>query len=104
MSVKNLFVGLSFVTLFSSMIYIITNDMSLVQIIPPRSDDAIKTHVKGMNSPTSVDHNPNCTTSEFLQCHTNNEILTQNLVIDETIEERSIIEKGNPVCKNCSVS
>ena len=68
--------------------------MTLVQIKPPRRDEKVKTLMKGRNSLNSIDHNPKCTTSEFLQCHTNNEILAQNLVIDETIEEWSIIEKN----------
>ena len=78
--------------------------MTLVQIKPPRGDEIVKTHMKGRNSLISVDQNPNCTTSEFLNCNTNNEILKQNLVIDETIEEWSIIEKRNPVSKNSSIS
>ena len=100
MSVKYFFVGLSFFTLFSSTIYIITNDMTLVQFKPPRRDEIVKTLMKERNSLISIDQNPNCTTSELLQCHTNNKILKQNLVIDETIEEWSIIEKRNPVSKN----
>ena len=104
MSVKYFFVGLSFFTLFSSTIYILTNDMTLVQIKPPRRDEIVKTLMTGRNSLNTIDHDPNCTTFESLQCHTNIEILKHNLVIDETIEEWSIIEKRNPVSKNCSVS
>ena len=78
--------------------------MTLVQIKSPRNDEIVKTLMKGSNSLISIDHNPNCSTSESLQCHTKNEILKRSLVIDETIGEWSIIEKRNPVSKNRCVS
>ena len=76
----------------------------MLQIIPPRSDGTIKTLMKGINSPNSVNHNPNCTTSEFLQCNRYTETLKHKLIIDETKEKWSIIEKRNQVSRNCMLT
>ena len=78
--------------------------MSMVQIKTPRSDDAINFLTNGRNYLNTTHYNRNCTTSEYIQCYTSNEILKHKLVIDENIEEWSIIEKRNQVSKSSSIS